>query len=264
MNAGKSYEDYARSIPLLTPARERELSNIINGPEGEDRDLAIVELVNGNMRMALSESRRFRMMPDYIDILFDAHLGLTKAAHSFNSAKGRFSTWATSSIHTEIRDGILARSGSALKVSRYAAEIVYRLRKLEASMDDSPTSNSIKLAMTAILDAVPLYDDDGNPVDVVDPEASSMIEEYQSRDLVELILKVSTELNLSEDDIALVAGNEGIVKELAAKRGVGQSNVRMARSRLIWRIRRKILEQVGRDEYIAISAVGHLPGSSWR
>jgi len=261
MTASKSYEDYARSLPLLSSEYERELSDIINGPAGEARDIAIVEMVSGNMRLVLKETRRFRMMPDYVDILFDAHLGLTKAAHSFNSNKGKFSTWAKGNIHTEIRDGMHARSGSALSVSRYASEIVYRLRKLDTQMQDNPASNSIRLAMTAILDAVPLYDDNGNPVDVEDPESASMIEQFQSRDLVEVIMKAARELKLTEDDIDLVSGVDGIVNKLSAKRGVGKSNIRMAKSRLIWRIRRKILEHIGKDEYLTLSAVGHLPGN---
>lgn len=261
MTAAKSYEDYARSIPLLSAERERELSALINGSHGEDRDLAIVEMVNGNMRLALMESRRFRMMPDYVDIVFDAHLGLTKAAHSFNSDKGMFSTWAKGNIHTEIRDGIQARSGAALSVSRYASEIVYKLKKLDDHLQDNPSSNSIKLAMSAILDAIPLYDDYGNPIDVEDPQSSRMLDDFQSHDLVEIVMKAAKELKLTDDDIDLVSGVEGAVNKLALSRGVGKSNIRMLKSRLIWRIRRKILEYVGKDEYLALSAVGHLPGN---
>ena len=94
----RQYEDYARSIQIPTPCREAELSSIIMGRHCQDRDLAICELVTGNMRIVLSLAKKYRRMPDYVDTLFDGNLGLVKAAMDFDSAKGRFTTHAVMRI----------------------------------------------------------------------------------------------------------------------------------------------------------------------
>lgn len=270
----RQYEAYARSIPVTTPAREAELSALIQGGDGSDRDLAICELVNGNMRIVLNLTKKYRQMPDYVDILFDGNLGLVKAATDFDSRKGRFTTHATGRIKTEIRDGIVMRVGSPVSANRDAVALAIKLKALgpgEAHGLSKLDLCSAKLAMMVVADAIPLYNEDGDPIDLVDPRSETMMDDIQRNDLLELVAKAKEDLCMTADDIELVAdsasmrnGHSGVVVRIAQKTSRTQSAVRMRRLKLIWQIRRKILQYVGQEEYLLLSAVGRMPASNWR
>ena len=270
----RQYEDYARSIQIPTPCREAELSSIIMGRHCQDRDLAICELVTGNMRIVLSLAKKYRRMPDYVDTLFDGNLGLVKAAMDFDSAKGRFTTHAVMRVRTEIRDGLLSRTGSPISANRESVLMALKLKGLSPGEAHGLSKNDLKsaqLAMMAVSDAIPLYDDDGQPIDIIDPVSENMLEEIQESDLIELVKKATRELGLTDDEVTLVSEasfsrswHKSIGPEIAKKRGLSTSSIRMLRTKLIWKIRRKILDYVGKDEYLVLSAGGHLPGNNWR
>jgi len=259
MTAERQYEAHARSVPEVDPERERHLSALVRGAEGGERDAAIVELVEGNMRLVLNLTRKYRRMPDYPDILFDGNLGLTKAAATFDAEKGRFSTWATPKIRTEIRDGIYQRT-SALSSLRSAMEVLNRAEKSGRTRD----AEIVRLAMAG---TIPLHDEDGKPIEVADPSMRNAADELGKNDLFDLAMRAISELGLTDDDVALVSnGDDGgeIVGVISRRLGVTKSYVRMMKVRLLWMLRKKILGYVGKDEYLMLSAIGSLPGKTWK
>jgi RNA polymerase sigma factor (sigma-70 family) len=267
------YDKIARNISLPTPERERELSNVIINKIGSERDMAICELVNGNMRLVLNLTKKYKRMPDYADTLFDGNLGLIKAALTYDANKGRFSTWATPKIKTEVRNGLLSRLRSPLSVSRYASELAFKINDIQPDKNGDlvlPDVPSAKLAMMGIMDGIPLYNEEGEVNDIVDSNMRSAFEEVQINDLIELINKATTELGLTEDEILLVSesniksNQESFAPIMAQKLNTSPSNVRMLRAKLLWKIRRKILEYIGKKEYAMISELGKLPEKNWR
>ncbi len=257
----RQYEEYARNVPMTTPEREKELSELITGATGDTRDQAILELVNGNMRLVLDLTSKYRNMPDYPDTLFDGNLGLIKAADSFDIKKGRFTTWATPKIRTEIRNGMYQRS-SSLSSLRSAAEILAKAEKLGRTADATVT----RLAM---MEFIPLYDNAGKPLEVCDHNQVEVSELVHQRDLFSLVVKAAKELNLTEEDLLLVsesndaASKGAAVASMGKTKGVTNATVRMMRAKLVWLIRKKILGYVGKDEYLLLSAIG-LPKKNWR
>lgn len=259
MTAERQYEMYARSVPVLTPIRERELSNVILGDDSVVKNAAIIELVESNMRLVLNLTRKYRSNPEYTDILFDGNLGLTKAAATFDANKGKFSTWATPKIRTEIRDGIYLRS-SAVASLRSAREVIDRAEQDGRHRD----ADIIRLAIAG---TVPLYDDDGKPIEIEDVSVISAAEQVHKHELIALVNKAVVELGLSEDDISLVSNGDDqgtVVSSIAEKLGVTKSCVRMKKVKLLWMLRKKILGYVGKDEYLILSAWDDIPGSSWK
>ena len=261
-SAEKQYEDYARGVPLTTPERESELSLLINGDPGDAKENAILELVNGNMRLVLDLARKYRRMPDYSDTLFDGNLGLVRAAATFDSSKGRFSTWATPKIRTEIREGIYQRS-SGLSALRSASEVLDRAEK-------NGRTNDVSIIKMAMMDSIPLYNDKGDLIDVADNDQESVPDQVHKNDLLELVHRAARELGLDEHDLTLVAesnkkdSNGEAVAEMSKRLEITKSAVRMLRAKLVWMIRKKILGYVGKDEYLILSAIGRLPGKAWR
>ena len=261
-SASRQYETLARSVPVTAPERERELSDIIKGDPGDDRDKAILELVSGNMRIVLDLTSKYRMMPDYTDTLFDGNLGLVKAAATFDHTKGKFSTWATPKIRTEIRDGMYARS-SSMSSMRSASEVLARAKK-------AGNNSGAMLAKLAMMDFIPLYDEEGKPVEVCDHSHPEVSDQLHKSDLLELVMRASSELGLTEHDLFLIsdvndASSKGAaVAGMSKRMGITKSAVRMIRAKLVWMLRKKILGYVGTDEYLIISAAGKIPGRNWR
>lgn len=270
----RQYEEYAKGVQIPTPMREAELSSVIMGGPSPEKDLAICELVDGNMRLVINLSKKYRRMPDYVDVLFDGNLGLVKAATDFDSKKGRFTTHATGRIKTEIREGIMSRVGSPISANREAVTLALRLKNLGPNEAHGMSKNdlrSAKLAMMVVADAIPLYDEEGNPIDLADPDSETMMDELQRTDLLELVKRATEELGLTNEEVILVSeaslamsGHKNIAPEFAKKRGLSSSSSRMLRMKLIWKIRRKILDYVGKDEYLMLSVVGRIPGNNWR
>jgi RNA polymerase sigma factor (sigma-70 family) len=257
--AERQYEAHARAVPAITPAREKELSKLILGG---DTSTAVAELVEGNMRLVLSLTRKYRPLPDYVDILFDGNLGLVEAACTFDSDKGRFSTWATPKIRTEIREGIYQRT-SALSSLRSAMEVLKRAEESGRGRDAA----IVRLAMAGI---IPLYGDDDKPIDVIDTSMGNVSDDLHKSDLLALAARAVRELGLTDDQVELVAeaneknGNGEAVAAMSRKLGVTRSAVRMMRAKLVWMLRKKILGYVGKDEYLLLSATGQLPGRRWK
>jgi RNA polymerase sigma factor (sigma-70 family) len=269
----QAYEKQALSIELITQERISELSLVIKDQENTKRDMAICEMVYGNMRLVLRLTQKYKKMPDYQDTLFDGNLGLIKAVLSYDGDKGKFSTWATHKIRTEIRDGLLSRLKSPLSVSRYGTDIAFRIKNIQTDSDGSvsdPDSLVAKMAMVGIMEGIPMQNDDGDVIEVEDQNIRTALEEVQIKDLIDMINEITQELQLTEDDIQLVAesGNKSnkdcFVTLLAKKLRVKPSNIRMRRAKILWQIRRKVYEKVGKEEYLLLSTFGKLPGTDWR
>jgi DNA-directed RNA polymerase specialized sigma subunit len=276
------YMAYVQSFQTVTPAREKVLSSLILGHHGAERDAAIQELVNGNMRLVMSMTKKYQSYQDYLDIVFDGNLGLIKAANDFDSRKGRFSTHASQRIKTAIRDGMGGRLGSA-HVPRTVMALAMRVRNAIRKTDKSNKELAIelkvkvkdviaaRLAMLAICDAIPISDEEGKEVEVPDPNSMNMFDDLQKIDLLSLVLRATEELGLTDDELVLVSEanlqghNEArIAPSLAKKLGVSQSYVRMRRMKLVWEIRRRILAYIGRKEYLSLSFTGNLPARQWK
>ena len=278
----KKYEDYIKSFPTVTPAREIALSKLILGSPGIDRDRAIWELVNGNLRRVLSLTRKHRSYPDYLDIVFDGNLGLVRAATNFDSDKGKFSTHSTHTIRTAIRDGMSSRLG-IVHIPRTTMAVAMRIREAIGKSNKSDVTLATdlgvevkdvvatRLAMLAMLDAIPLFDKDDNEFEIPDPKSLEMFDKLQKKDLLSLVTRASKELNLTEDELVLVSeanlhSNDGkaMAPILAKKMGLSSSTIRHHRAKLVWEIRRRILSYVGGKEYLALSALGKLPARRWK
>jgi DNA-directed RNA polymerase specialized sigma subunit len=269
----QTYEKQALSIELITQERIAELSLTIKDLGNSQRDMAICEMVHGNMRLVLRLTNKYKKMPDYQDTLFDGNLGLIKAILSYDPEKGMFSTWATHKIVTEVRDGILSRLNSPLSISRYGTDMAFRIKNIVPDKDGNvsvPDVPVAKMAMIGIMDGIPMQNENGEYIEVEDKTVKTALEEVQIKDLIEIVNGITQELNMTEDDIQLVAEScsksikDSFVPALAKRLGVKPSNLRMRRAKLLWQIRRKLYEKIGKEEYLFLSALDNLPGTDWR
>ena len=109
-----NFEFYCQSIepyPLLTKEEENKLSKIIQkGKKQIDKDKAIQKLIEGNLRLviraALDYYNRFsnvRKYVDVMDLISEGNIVIMRAAKTFNSKKGKFSTFALSIMENHFK-----------------------------------------------------------------------------------------------------------------------------------------------------------------
>ena len=130
-------------VPLLTPERERELSERM----AEGDETAKDELVEANLRLVVSIAKRYvGKGMFFLDLIQEGNLGLMKAVDKFDYTKGfKFSTYATWWIRQAITRAIADQARTIRipvhmvetihKVSRYSRQMLQELGR-EATADE--------------------------------------------------------------------------------------------------------------------------------
>lgn len=130
-------------VPLLTPERERELSERMAAGDESAKD----ELVEANLRLVVSIAKRYvGKGMFFLDLIQEGNLGLMKAVDKFDYTKGfKFSTYATWWIRQAITRAIADQARTIRipvhmvetihKVSRYSRQMLQELGR-EATADE--------------------------------------------------------------------------------------------------------------------------------
>src|SRR5947209_9798892 len=133
-----------RRHPLLTREQEMELAQRI-----ERGDLAAKEeLVNSNLRLVISNARKFQGhdMP-LLDLIQEGILGLIRAAEKFDWRKGyKFSTYATFWIRQALQRALDNRSRTIrvpVHLGQRERKIVRAHRELAARLGREPTDEEL-------------------------------------------------------------------------------------------------------------------------
>ncbi|MBC9784863.1 RNA polymerase sporulation sigma factor SigF [Heliobacterium chlorum] len=179
-------------FPLLGEAETTCLLKLAQNGDSEARE----RLIQCNLRLVFNLVQRFQHRGYELEDLFQiGTIGLIKAIDKFDlSYNVRFSTYAVPMIIGEIRRFL--RDDSPIKVSRSYKEVaqrVHRIRQeLNGTLGREPTVPEIALAMNIpvedvieALEAVQaptsihetLYQDDGDPIFLLDQLASNNAEE---------------------------------------------------------------------------------------
>ena len=186
--------------PNLSHEQTRELLTRAQAGDGVARE----QLVEANLRLAMSIAQRFGGRGEIEDLFQVASIGLVKAIDQFNlSFDVRFSTYAVPIIMGEIRRFL--RDEGPLKLSRKVREraaAVIRIRgDLEQHLGRAPTPIEIgevlgvgREEVVEALEAVApvasihevIHHDDGSPVLLqdklgIDPESDIWVENYALR-----------------------------------------------------------------------------------
>lgn len=128
MEAIKQYLKEIRSISLLKPQEELELSKRVREGDREARK----KMIQANLRLVISIAKRYMHLGiPLMDLIEEGNMGLMKAVDKFNPKKGyRFSTYAAWWIRQSITRAISEQS-KTIRVPVYINELIAKYRKMK-------------------------------------------------------------------------------------------------------------------------------------
>lgn len=140
----KRYLGEISKLPRIDQERERELGRRIQ--EGDDD--ALREMVEANLRFAVSFAKKYRNSPLSLpDLIEEANIGLIEAAKRFDPDKGvKFITYAAWWIRQSIIHA-LGEQGRTVRLPQRQANLLYQLGRnfniLQGILHRNPTSEEL-------------------------------------------------------------------------------------------------------------------------
>lgn len=139
MTKSYTYLKDVQELPLLTKEREYELGSIIQKyKSGKQKESAIIELVEHNLKLVAQEAHRYssRSQMDIEELYNAGKIGLIVAAYGYNPDKfnNRFSTYATHWVRQKIREAVY--NDAPVSIPVHVINSLYRKKKLVDQYSD--------------------------------------------------------------------------------------------------------------------------------
>lgn len=151
------FDTYLREIlavPLLTPAEEKALARIVQGPDVIAGYEARERMIRANLRLVVSTAKRWlgRGLP-LPDLVEEGNLGLVHAVALFDPERQiRFSTYATWWIEQAIRRALVGTTRT-VRIPRHMSQELSRWRRWarqqEQKTGQAPEAEEVAAAMDA-------------------------------------------------------------------------------------------------------------------
>ena len=164
-----SYLKDIRKLTVMTPERERELSERMLSSNITDREKADIkkEILEGNLRFVITVSKQYQNQGlDFPDLIAEGNYGLMKAIENFDwSKKLRFISYAV----WWVRQSILQSLNENARTIRLPVNVVQELHKAKKELDNSGVElpeKFVSLPYTVNLDS-PLNEEGDTLMDVL-------------------------------------------------------------------------------------------------
>jgi len=164
-----SYLKDIRKLTVMTPERERELSERMLSSNITDREKAEIkkEILEGNLRFVITVSKQYQNQGlDFPDLIAEGNYGLMKAIENFDwSKKLRFISYAV----WWVRQSILQSLNENARTIRLPVNVVQELHKAKKELDNSGVEipdKFVSLPYTVNLDS-PLNEEGDTLMDVL-------------------------------------------------------------------------------------------------
>lgn len=135
----KIYLQQIGKIHLLNAEQELEVAKRIMERKGKDREKAVTELVNANLRLVVSIAKKYigRGL-SFLDLIQEGNMGLMRAAEKFDYTKGyKFSTYSTWWIQQAITRAIADKS----RLIRLPVHMIETLGKIKKASTELTIQN---------------------------------------------------------------------------------------------------------------------------
>jgi RNA polymerase primary sigma factor len=234
-----------RKLKVMTPERERELSELIlsgNLTELEKQKIN-KELLEGNLRFVITVAKQYQNQGlDFPDLVAEGNLGLMKAIESFDwSKKLRFISYAV----WWVRQSILQSLNENARTIRLPVNVVQELQKAKKELERAGVDMPEKFAnlpYTINLDN-PLNDEGDTLVDVLNnpnaelPDANLTTERTLKDKLIEMLDVLDDRERVIIQDYFGLSGSTRTLEDIGSDFNLTKERVRQIKSKSLRKLR---------------------------
>lgn len=267
MEALKTYLKEVKTIPLLTPKEEVELSGKIKKGDEQARK----KMIRANLRLVINIAKRYMYLGiPFLDLVEEGNLGLMKAVEKFDAKKGyRFSTYGAWWIRQSITRSI-SEQGKMIRVPVYMNEMIAKWKKTKETLSQKnkavPSDEEIAKKMkipqekieqinfwltttTSSLDAPIGEEEESQIKDLVedrnsaapDAEISLMMDRERMDNLLELMSQ--REKEILDMRFGLHEEKPHTLAEVADKLGVSRERIRQIEEAALKKLKKFVQQQ---------------------
>lgn len=263
----KIYLQQIGKIPLLTAEKELSVAKRIMEGSGQDKEKAITELVNANLRLVVSIAKKYigRGL-SFLDLIQEGNMGLMRAAEKFDYTKGyKFSTYSTWWIQQAITRAIADKS-RLIRLPVHMIETLGKIKKAsteltiqngfapgkeeiayKVGMPLSKLNQLIESAQSTVSIETPANqkDDNAKIADfIVDESSLSPDLKVTQENLFGDIERMLNKLSPKERDVLMLRyglgkdGEKKTLEEIGTQYGVSRERIRQIENRALSKLRK--------------------------
>ena len=234
-----------RKLPVMTPERERELSEkMLSGNITEEEKKQIqTELLEGNLRFVITVSKQYQNQGlDLPDLVSEGNYGLMKAIENFDwSKKLRFISYAV----WWVRQSILQSLNENARTIRLPVNVIQELQRAKKEMDSAGVKLPEKfssLPYTINLDN-PVNEEGDTLVDIlVNPNAELADKNMSSEDilkgkLLDMLNVLDNRERLIIQDYFGLSGNTRTLEDIGNDFDLTKERVRQIKEKALRKLR---------------------------
>ena len=234
-----------RKIKVMTPEREKELSQLITSGEltENEKNKIYKELVEGNLRFVITVAKQYQNQGlDFPDLVNEGNLGLMKAIQNFDWTKNlRFISYAV----WWVRQSILQSLNENARTIRLPVNVVQDLQKAKKDLEKVGVELPDKFAnlpYTINLDN-PLNEEGDTLVDVLNnpnaelPDAGLSNEETLKDKLVQMLDVLDSRERVIIQDYFGLSGSTRTLEEIGNDFNLTKERVRQIKEKSLRKLR---------------------------
>ena len=239
-----------RKIKVMTPQRERELSEMMTSGNLDCRQKEIIEqeIIQGNLRFVITVAKQYQNQGlDLPDLIAEGNLGLIKAIKNFDWTKNlRFISYAV----WWVKQSILQSLNENSRTIRLPVNVVLEMQKEKKAVDNGLAELSDKFAcLPSMVDLDRSINEDGDTLldIIINPDAFNPDSVFETKDLLKT--KLMDTLNILDDreriiieDYFGLVGNTRTLEDIGGDFNLTKERVRQIKEKALRKLRDQSLE----------------------
>lgn len=241
----QNYLKDLRKIKVMTPEREKELSELIGSKKlsSEEQKKVETELVEGNLRFVITIAKQYQNQGlELSDLIAEGNLGLIKAIRNFDwSKKLRFISYAV----WWVRQSILQSLNENARTIRLPVNVVQDLHKAKKELESKGTELEDRFAnLPKTTNIEETINEDGDTLldIIVNPDASKPDDFADTKDILkEKLFNIMSVLDEREriivEDYFGMTGSSRTLEDIGNDFNLTKERVRQIKEKALRKLR---------------------------